>query len=125
MPSKIEDKYTDETTEQGQGNPPFSPINQKMSKSDLSGINIEDILVLRVRKELGNIVKDLIKENGWTQAQAAEFLGINQPRISDIVNGRVNRHSVDKLIEILDIFDYKIDITVSKKTKKVIVELKS
>jgi len=117
VPNNDDDKPTEAPISENKKS--SGAIHQKMSKSELSTINYDDVLVLRVKKELGNIVKELIKDKKWTQAQAAEYLGINQPRVSDIVNGRVNRHSVDKLIEILDIFGYSINIILSKETETV------
>ena len=43
-------------------------------------------------------VAECIKQKGWTQADAAQFLGVGQPRISDVVQGRVERFSVDMLM---------------------------
>lgn len=50
------------------------------------------------RSELMVAVIDAIKEKGWTQAQAAKFLGVAQPRISDVVQGHVDRFTVDMLM---------------------------
>jgi predicted XRE-type DNA-binding protein len=51
-----------------------------------------------MRAELMSAITDLIRQNGWTQGQAAEVLGVGQPRISDVAQGRVDRFSVDMLI---------------------------
>jgi len=53
---------------------------------------------LVMRAELMTAITEQIREKGWTQGQAAEFLGVAQPRISDVVQGRVDRFSVDMLI---------------------------
>lgn len=53
---------------------------------------------LMARSELMVSVLRAIDERGWTQAQAAEFLGVAQPRISDVAQGRVDRFSVDMLM---------------------------
>jgi transcriptional regulator with XRE-family HTH domain len=39
-----------------------------------------------------------IQKNSWTQAQAAELLGVAQPRISDLMQGHVDRFTVDMLM---------------------------
>lgn len=46
-------------------------------------------------------VAKAIEERGWTQAKAAEFLGVNQPRISDLVRGKVDKFTLDALVEML------------------------
>jgi predicted XRE-type DNA-binding protein len=43
----------------------------------------------------------LIEERGLTQTTAAELLQVTQPRISDLVRGKIERFSVDSLIEML------------------------
>ena len=53
---------------------------------------------LVTRAELMAAIAEIIQEKGWTQGQAAEFLGVGQPRISDVVQGRVDRFSVDMLM---------------------------
>jgi predicted XRE-type DNA-binding protein len=55
---------------------------------------------LRVRSELMMAISNLIKENGWTQAQAAERSGITQPRVNDLLRGRISRFSLDALVNI-------------------------
>ncbi len=50
------------------------------------------------RAELMSAIAETIREKGWTQGQAADFLGVGQPRISDVVQGRVERFSVDMLM---------------------------
>lgn len=43
----------------------------------------------------------LIEARGFTQSQAARLLAVTQPRISDLVRGKIDRFSVDSLIEML------------------------
>jgi len=50
------------------------------------------------RSELMLAIASVIKERGWTQAQAAATLGVAQPRISDLIQGRVDRFTVDMLM---------------------------
>ncbi len=44
-------------------------------------------------------IKKVIRENGWTQAEAAEHLDVSQPRISDLMHGRIEKFSVDMLMK--------------------------
>jgi predicted XRE-type DNA-binding protein len=43
----------------------------------------------------------LIEVQGLTQVAAAELLGVTQPRVSDLMRGKIDRFSVDSIIEIL------------------------
>lgn len=53
---------------------------------------------MRIRAELMLVIERLIKEQGWTQKEAARHLGVTQPRISDLVRGKIALFSVDSLI---------------------------
>jgi predicted XRE-type DNA-binding protein len=55
---------------------------------------------LRIRSELMMHVTKTIRRRGWTQAEAAKCMRVTQPRISDLVRGRIDRFSVDALIEL-------------------------
>jgi predicted XRE-type DNA-binding protein len=55
---------------------------------------------MRARAQLSRQINDAIKEKGWTQAAAAEHCGVTQPRISDLINGRISRFSLDALVNI-------------------------
>lgn len=55
---------------------------------------------LKVRAELMRKIAALIDESDWTQAAAAERCGVTQPRINDLVRGRISRFSLDALVNI-------------------------
>jgi predicted XRE-type DNA-binding protein len=55
---------------------------------------------LRARSELMQQIADVIKGSGWTQVEAATRCGITQPRINDLLRGRVSRFSIDALVNI-------------------------
>ena len=59
-----------------------------------------EIASLQIRCEvLGAIA---LKVKGWnlTQTEAAKRLGISQPRLNDLLRGRISRFSLDALIKI-------------------------
>ena len=49
--------------------------------------------MIRIEQELGS--------RGLTQAKAANLLGVTQPRVSDLLRGRVELFSADALIDML------------------------
>jgi len=53
---------------------------------------------MRLRAELAVAVRGVVE--GWrlTQAQAARRLGVTQPRLNDLLRGRLDRFSLDTLI---------------------------
>jgi predicted XRE-type DNA-binding protein len=46
---------------------------------------------LRARAELMQKIAAIVKESGWTQAQAASHCGVTEPRMNDLLHGRVSR----------------------------------
>jgi predicted XRE-type DNA-binding protein len=42
----------------------------------------------------------IVKESKWTQTEAAQRCGVTQPRINDLLRGRVSRFSLDALVNI-------------------------
>lgn len=55
---------------------------------------------LHARSDLMREIAAIVKENNWTQAEAATRCGVTQPRINDLLRGRVSRFSLDALVNI-------------------------
>lgn len=55
---------------------------------------------LRLRSELIRQIAGIVLKNEWTQAEAAKRCGITQPRMNDLLRGRVSRFSLDALVNI-------------------------
>jgi predicted XRE-type DNA-binding protein len=56
---------------------------------------------LKIRSMLMLTAKRFIDDRGLTQAQAAQLMGVSQPRISDLVRGRIGQFTIDSLINML------------------------
>ena len=57
---------------------------------------------LRLRADLMLHLSRLIASRGLTQAAAAEVFGVTQPRISNLVRGRIDLFSIDTLVDMLN-----------------------
>ncbi len=53
---------------------------------------------LRARAELMHKIEAIVKKSGWTQTEAAARCGVTQPRMNDLLRGRVSRFSLDALV---------------------------
>jgi predicted XRE-type DNA-binding protein len=62
------------------------------------GFPPDEVVVLTLRAELMVALRKLISAKGWTQAQAAEQLGVTQSRVSDLVRGKHDKFSLDMLV---------------------------
>ena len=76
------------------------------------GFDRDEALTLKVRADLIIDLRERIQSQGWTQKEAAEFLGETQPRISNLMNGEISRFSIDKLINLLGKIGMEVRIEV-------------
>ncbi len=65
------------------------------------GFPEEEAEHLRVRADLLIQIQKALDARGLKQADAAKLLGVTQPRVSDLVRGRLDLFSVDSLIDML------------------------
>ncbi|MBM3779514.1 MAG: XRE family transcriptional regulator [Acidimicrobiia bacterium] len=74
----------------------------------------EEATNLKLRSDLMIRLSKLIDARGLTQAQAADLFGVTQPRISDLVRGKIDRFSIDTLIAMLGHAGVRIQIVVGR-----------
>ena len=60
----------------------------------------EEAANLRLRSALMQQIARIIERKGWTQAEAASRCGVSQPRVNDLLRGRIARFSLDALVNI-------------------------
>lgn len=60
----------------------------------------------------------LIKERGLTQTAAAKMLGVSQGDLSNILRGRFDGYSAERLIRMLTVFEQDIDIVMCPRKKR-------
>lgn len=64
------------------------------------GFPPDEAAILALRAELMARLRETLAERGWTQTEAAEQLGISQPRVSDLVRARHDKFSLDMLVRL-------------------------
>ncbi len=70
----------------------------------------EEAANLNVRYELMEKIAEIVRESGWTQAEAAKRCGVTQPRMNDLLRGRISRFSLDALVNIASALGRKVSI---------------
>ena len=65
------------------------------------GFSDEESAHLRIRADLMMAVSKVIDQRDLTQVAAAKLFGVTQPRISDLVCGKINLFSIDMLVRML------------------------
>ena len=81
------------------------------------GFPAEEATNLKIRSDLMIRLSKLIAARGLTQAQAAELFGVTQPRISDLVRGKIDRFSIDTLIAMLGHAGVSVQIVLGRSSK--------
>ena len=71
---------------------------------------------MRARSALMMNLTEVIREQGMTQGDAATLFGVTQPRISDLMRGKINLFSLDTLIDMAATANMRPTVKVSKPT---------
>jgi predicted XRE-type DNA-binding protein len=88
------------------------PEFEVSSGNIFADLGLPDAEGLLVRAHLMSGVTDLIKERGLTQAEAARILGTNQPTVSDLIRGKFNKFSLERLIGFAVALGQDVEISV-------------
>ena len=75
-------------------------------------LGFADAEELQVKAALTRQIANRIKALGLTQVQAGTRLGISQPDVSKLMNGRYTGYSTDRLIAILTALEVDIEIVI-------------
>lgn len=70
----------------------------------------EEAANLRLRSELMDKITALIQNNGWTQLEAAKRCSVTQPRINELLRGRISRFSLDALVNIASALGQRVHV---------------
>jgi predicted XRE-type DNA-binding protein len=82
--------------------------------ADLGLPNAEDRLA---KAELARKVSEIIVARRLTQTEAAELLGVDQPKISALVRGRLQGFSLERLMRFLNVLGRDVEIVVKPKAR--------
>ncbi|MBW3553049.1 MAG: XRE family transcriptional regulator [Gemmatimonadetes bacterium] len=77
------------------------------------GFSAEEAENLKIRSTLMLAIERLIEAEGLTQQRAAALLGTTQPRVSDVVRGKIDEFTIDSLVNMLANAGIHVDVRVS------------
>lgn len=69
------------------------------------------------KAELARRIGNILKRRRLTQAQAATLLGIDQPKVSALLRGKLGGFSTDRLLRFLMALDRDVDIVIKRKPR--------
>jgi predicted XRE-type DNA-binding protein len=70
--------------------------------------------IMKFRSALMMALADRIRRDGLNQPQAAALLGVTQPRISELLHGKINRFGLASLINMAAAAGLKVELRVSE-----------
>jgi predicted XRE-type DNA-binding protein len=87
------------------------------------GFSAEEAEHLKVRSDLMIHLQKTISARGLKQGEAAKLLRVTQPRVSDLMRGRLDLFSIDTLIDMLANLGIRVKVVLTPSTKRVGVAL--
>lgn len=69
---------------------------------------------MKLRSSLMMALKSYIEEAQLSQAQAAKVFGVTQPRISDLMRGKINLFGLDALVNMAAAAGLQVELRVSR-----------
>jgi predicted XRE-type DNA-binding protein len=71
-----------------------------------------------VKARIATQIADVVVERGLTQKQAAEMLGLDQPKISALTRGKLSGFTLERLLRFLNDLNYNVEIKLTPATGK-------
>jgi len=68
---------------------------------------------MKARSTLMMFLEEHIKAQGWTQAEAARQLGVTQPRVSDLMRGKIQLFGLDTLVNMVSATGRHVEVRVT------------
>ncbi len=69
---------------------------------------------MKIRSAMMIAICDYIKTEGLTQKEAAKKLGVTQPRISDLMRGKIDLFAIESLVNMVVLAGLKIEMHIGK-----------
>lgn len=81
-------------------------------------LGFPDAVERQTKTRLAFAINEILKSRGLKQREAAELLGIPQPKVSTIKNYRLDNISVERLMEFLTALDQDVEIQIRPRSSK-------
>ena len=91
---------------------------RKSSGNVFADLGVKDPEEALVKARLAQVISEAITARGMTQVEAAELLGIDQPKVSRLVRGQLAGFSIDRLFRLVTLLGSDIEITVIERYRK-------
>ena len=78
------------------------------------GFSADEAQNLYLRSQLMTRIEQFVERSGMTQTAAARALGVTQPRLNDLVRGKIDKFSLDALVTMLAHAGMRVEMKVKK-----------
>lgn len=97
-------------------------MNEKIDVTVSSGnvfadLGLEQPEELKAKVHIAHLIAQIINHRHLTQQQAAQELGLTQPKVSNLMAGRVDGYSLEKLMMLMVKLNRDVEIVIKKKPK--------
>lgn len=89
-----------------------APDHRVSSGNVFEDLGLSAATELQAKADLAYEISRTIEDRGLTQAEAAEILGVDQPKVSALVRGRLTGFSMERLYRFLIALGKEIEIVV-------------
>lgn len=97
---------------------PKAPDHRVSSGNVFEDLGLAPATELQAKADLAYEISRTIEDRGLTQAEAAEILGVDQPKVSALVRGRLTGFSMERLYRFLIALGKEIEIVVRPRSEK-------
>ena len=87
------------------------------SRNVFADLGLPDAQERMLKAQLAVKIAELIERKGWTEAHAARVIGLDQPKVSYLLRGRLSGFSADRLISILNRLGHSVEVRISTKER--------
>ena len=75
-------------------------------EAEAENLRLRSLLMIRITK--------MVNDSKWTQSDAAEVFGVTQPRLNQLLKGKIQLFSLDALVNMLAQAGMRVNMTVKK-----------
>ena len=89
-------------------------------------IGVSDPERTLIRAKIMSRIADIIRERGLNQTQAGKLLNLSQPKVSNLMNGKLSAFSLEHLFRLLNALERDVEIIIKPKsidTKKALTSV--
>ena len=79
-------------------------------------LGVPDAGVALAKANLAHRIGEVVRGRKLSQTKAAEVLGVTQPKVSDLMRGKLDGFTVDRLLKLLNKLGQSVEISVCSAT---------